>query len=122
MGRVGKNRTGIQVRDQLRLRDVGDIENVEAVVPIAHIEPVAVAQGMMAARRSPIGPRIFLAAGFPLTGDPPTTNLDGLCRIDEVEDHDDVTDVAFRGRRDVGVAAVEIEPAYAATDGSAFRD
>src|ERR1700683_998847 len=77
---------------------------------------------MMAARRHPILPGIVLAPGLPLTGNPPTADLFGLCRIAEVEDHYDIADVPFRSRRDISVAAVEIETVYAAARGSPLAD
>ena len=92
------------------------------MMPIAHIKPVAFAQRMVAAWRHPIGPWVFLAARFPLAGNPPAADLDRLCRIGEIEDHDDVADIPFGRRRDVGVAAVEIEPMHAAANGAPLRD
>ena len=122
VGRMRKRRAGIDVRDRLRLRQVGDVEDEKTVMPVADIEPVAVAQRMMAARRHPIRPRIVLAARLPLAGNPPAPDLDRLCGIREVEDHHDIADVAFDRRRDVGVAAVEIEAMHAAADGRPFGD
>ena len=54
-----------------------------------------------------------LAAGRPLTRHPPAPDLLRPRRVLEVEDHDDIADVAFDLRRDVGVAAVEGEAVHA---------
>src|SRR3954451_14267288 len=70
---------------------------------------------MMAPRRHPVVPRIGLAAGLPLARDPPPADLDRFCRIRQIEDHHDVADIAVGGRRDIGVAAVEIVAVNAAT-------
>src|SRR5262249_463372 len=78
------------------------------VVPVADIEPVALPDRMMAAGWSPVRPGVLLAAGLPLPRDPPAADFDGLRRVGEVEDHHDVADIALDGRRDVGVAAVEV--------------
>ncbi len=43
-------------------------------------------------------------------------------RILEVEDHHDVADVALGGRRDVGVAAVEIEAVHALAEGAPLAE
>src|SRR5206468_2350917 len=77
-------------------------------MPVADIETIAHAQRMVATRRRPIFPGIRLAAGLPLAGNPPPGDLDRLGRIGEVQDHYDVAHAALRGRRDVGIAAIEI--------------
>ena len=84
------------------------------MMPVADIETLAQPQGMVAARRYPIIPRIILAAGLPLAGNPPPPDLDRFGGIGEVEDHHDVADVALGRGRDVGEAAVEIEAVHAA--------
>src|SRR6476620_4529885 len=75
MGRVRKRRAGIGVRHYLRPRHVGNIQNEEPVVPVADIESIAHAQRMVATRRNPIVPWIRLAARFPLTWNPPSSDL-----------------------------------------------
>src|ERR1700721_1977504 len=50
MRRMWKSRRGIAACDALRLRHVGDVENVVAVMPVAHVETIAHAHGMMAGR------------------------------------------------------------------------
>src|SRR3569623_3679733 len=77
---------------------------------------------MMAPRLHPVRPRVLLAAGLPLAWDPLSAYLLRLRGIGEVEDHDDVADVAFGGRRNVRVAAIEIEPMHAAADRAPHRD
>lgn len=58
-------------------------------------------------------PRGFLAARDPLTGHPPAAHFLRVRWVGQVDDHHDVADVAFRGGRDVRVAAVEVEPVHA---------
>ena len=55
------------------------------------------------------GPGGFLAAGDPLARHVPTAHLPRVGRVRQVQDHADVAHVAFRDRREVGVAAVEGE-------------
>ena len=64
-------------------------------------------------------PRRLFAAGSPLPRHPPAADFLRFRRIFEVENHHDVADVAVHGRRDVGIAAVEIEAVYAARMGRA---
>jgi hypothetical protein len=78
--------------------------------------------GMMAARRGPVVPRIRLTAGLPLPGDPPSADFDRTGRIGEIEDHHDIADIAFDGRRDIGVTAVEIVAVHAAPGGAPLAD
>ena len=117
-----KSRAGIGVRHRLRPRHVGDVEDEQPVMPVADIEAIAHAQRMMAARRDPIVPGIGLAAGLPLARDPPAPDLARTGRIGEIEDHHDVADIAFRRRRQVGVAAVEIVAMHAASGSAPFGD
>ena len=93
-----------------------DIEDEQPVMPVAHIQPVTHAQRMVAARFRPVAPWIYLAAGFPLSGDPPFADLDRVFRVLEVENHHDRAAEAFDGRRKIHVAAVEIEAVNAAPD------
>src|ERR1700676_3772114 len=85
-------------------------------MPIADIEPVAPAQRMMAAMRRALPARLLAAAG-PLSGHPPAPDLARLRGVAEVEDHHDVAAIALDRRRDIGVAAVEIEAMDARTVG-----
>ena len=93
--------------DQLRPRNIADVEDEDAVVPVAHVKPVAQAQRMVAARLGVFGPRILLAARGPLAGNPPAADFHWARGILQVQDHADVADVALDRRRDVGVAPVE---------------
>jgi hypothetical protein len=77
---------------------------------------------MVTARRHPVVPRIGLAARFPLAGNPPATGLDRPRRIDEVEDHHDVADIALGSGREIGIAAVEIVAVHAAPRGDPLRE
>src|SRR4029450_4228804 len=77
---------------------------------------------VVAARRSPVLPRISLAARFPLAGNPPAPDLFRLRRVLEVEDHADIADIALGGRRDIGVAAVEIVAMHPLSVGAPFGD
>jgi hypothetical protein len=54
-------------------------------------------------------PRRHLAAGGPLPFHVPAPDLGGIGRVLEVEDDDDVAQVAFHFGRQVGIATVEIE-------------
>src|SRR5580698_796322 len=103
MGRTGEWRTPVERGDEARLRHVGDIEDDKAAVPIADVEPVALAQRMMAAVRRALPARL-LAAGGPLSGHPPAADLARMRGIAEVEDHDDVAAIALHRGRDVSVA------------------
>ena len=91
-------------------------------MPVADIEALAHAQRMMTTRGDTIVPWIGLAAGFPLTGDPPSPDLARAGGIGEIQDHHDIADVALDGRRDVGVASVEIEAVHAAAGRAPFAD
>jgi hypothetical protein len=108
MRRTGEGRAPVERRDEPRLGHVGDIENDEAAVPIADIEPVALAQRMMAAVRRALPARLF-AAGGPLSGHPPAADLARVRWLAEVEDHHDVAAIARNRGRDISVAPVEIE-------------
>jgi len=103
---VRKCGTGIGVRERLWLRQIGNVENEQAVMPVTDVEAIAHAQGMMAARRDPIIPGIGLPAGFPLARNPPATDFDRTGRIREIEDQHDVADITFGGGRKVGIAAI----------------
>ena len=80
--RMRKRRAGIGVRQRFRPRHVGNVEDEQAVMPVADIEAVTQAQRMMAARRHPVAPRIWFSAGLPLTGNPPSAGLDRIRQID----------------------------------------
>src|SRR5215469_17835452 len=108
MRRTGERRAPVERRDEAWLSHVDDVEDDEAAVPIAGIEPVALAQRMMAAVRRALPVRL-LAAGGPLSRHPPTADLAGVRRVPEVEDHHDIAAIALDRRRDIGVAPVEIE-------------
>src|SRR5499425_2426597 len=95
-----------------RFPHVLDVENDEAAVPVAHVEPIAEANRMMTAM-VPSRPRRRLAARRPLPGHPPAPDLLRVRGIHQIEDHHDVADVAVHLRRDVGVAAVEGEAMHA---------
>src|SRR5207302_11428398 len=85
----------------------------EPAVPIADVEPVALAHGMMAAMRRAFPARRF-AAGRPLPRHPPLADQFGPRRILEVDDADDVAEIAVHLRRAVDVAAVEGEAMHPA--------
>src|SRR5262249_60943776 len=98
VSRVRERRTSPVTRDELRLRQIGNVEDVETVMPIAHIETISDPQRVVAARRNKIVPWIGFAPGLPLTGDPPARDLRGPRRVGEVEDHRNVADEALHGR------------------------
>src|SRR5207247_154327 len=80
----------------------------EPTMPVACVQSVAQSQRVMA---SPVGslPRRDFAAFGPLTRQPPSANLPRSGRFREIEDHDDVAEIAFHCRRYVRVPAVEVE-------------
>ena len=111
-------RPGVELRHQARARHVLDVQDEHAVMPVRHVQAVAHAQRMVAARRHVVVPGIGFAAGLVLAGNPPAPHFLGLRRIAQVQDLDDVADVARRRRRDIGVAAVEVVAVHAAALGA----
>ena len=59
-------------------------------------------------------PAWFLAAGSPLTRHPPTSDFLGARRIFEIDDRNDVPEIALHFRRAVNITSVEREPVHAA--------
>src|SRR5204863_8392263 len=108
MGPARIARAAVEAADGFRRAYFVDPEDHKAAMPIARIEPVAAAQRMMAAMPAPL-PGRGLAAGGPLPRHPPARDRLGPGRVGEVEDHDDVADIALFLRRDVGIGAVRIE-------------
>src|SRR5262249_17859334 len=113
MGRPGKRRRPVEARDELRSAQVLNVENDEPAVPVAHIEPIALAHGMVAAMCRAL-PARSLAAGCPLSRHPPLADEPGPRRILEVDNADDVAEIAVHFRRAVDVAPVEGEAMHAA--------
>src|SRR5204863_9856594 len=103
----------VEAGDEFRPAQILDVENDEPAVPIAHIESIALAHGMMAAMRRAF-PARRLAAGRPLPRHPPLANELGARRILEVDDADDVAEIAVHFRRAVDVAAIEGEAMHPA--------
>ena len=97
---------------QRGLAHVGDVEDHEAAVPVAHVEAVAPADGVMAAVHG-TRPGGFLAARDPLSRHPPAAHLPRVGRVRKVQDHADVAHVSLRNGREVGVASVEGETVHA---------
>ena len=122
VGRVRKGGAGVDAGDVLRSGHVLDVEDEEAVVPVADVKPVAEAERVVAAGRHPVIPGVLFAARLPLAGDPPAADLLRPRRVGEIEDHHDVADVALGRRRDVGVAAVEGEAVHALAGGAPLGD
>src|SRR5262249_58318435 len=83
-------------------------------MPITDVEPIAVAEGMMAAMRRAL-PRRPFPASRPLPRHPPLADELGSCRIREVDDADDVAEIPVHFRRAVDVAAIEGETMHPAT-------
>src|SRR5258708_34986468 len=106
MRRVRKSRAGVGMRDDFRPRHVGNVEDEEAVMPVADIETIAHAEWMVATRPRPIFPWIRLAAGLPLARNPPPPDLDRLGRMGQVPNHHDAAHVALRRRRSGGLPAI----------------
>src|SRR5260221_2828496 len=82
-------------------------------MPITDVEPIAVADGVMAAMRRAL-PRRRFAAGRPLPGHPPLAHELGAGRILKVDDADDVAEIAVHSGRAVDVAAIEGEAMHPA--------
>src|SRR3954447_20677974 len=114
MRRMRIGPTVVDGRHERRLRHVGDVEDEKTMMPVRHVQPIAMAQRMVTARLYVIVPRVRLASGDMLPWYPPATDFLRRLGIGEVEDHHDVADVAFRRWRDVGVAAIEREAMHAA--------
>ena len=115
--RMRKRRAPIRGRDERGLAMSAMSRMKKPRVPVADVEPVAHAQRVMAARLRSFH-RVVLAAGRPLARHPPAPDLSRIGRVLEVEDHHDVADIAVGGRRDIGVAAVEIEAVHARAAGA----
>src|SRR5262245_65019151 len=81
-------------------------------MPVRDVEAIAEADRMMTTVRAAL-PRRRLAAGDPLAGHPPASDLLWPCRIGEVENADDVAAIALEIGRQICVAAVEGEPMHA---------
>ena len=113
VGRARVGRAPVEAADIGRVADVVDVEDHEAAVPITRIEPVAAPQRVMAAV-PPALPGRRLAACGPLPRHPPAGDRLGPGRVGEIEDHDDVADIAVLLGRDVGIAPVRIEAVRAA--------
>ena len=105
-----------------RAREIADVQNVEAVVPVADVKPVSEPQGMVAFRFDEIAPKILLAAGLPLAGNPPAGNFPRPRGIEKIENDDDVADISLRGRGYICVPAVEIVAVNARAAGLPLRD
>src|SRR4051812_44512741 len=78
-------------------------------MPIGDMQPVTQAQRMMTTRLHVFAPRILLAAGRVLPRKPPPPSFLRPRRVLQVEDHDEVANIAVRSRRNVGIAAIEVE-------------
>ena len=107
VGRAGERRTPVQARHKFRLAHILDVENHEAAVPVAGIEPVAETQRMMAAMRAAFPGRLF-AAGSPLSRHPPAADFFGFRLVFQIENHHDVAEITVYRGRDIGVTTVEI--------------
>ena len=69
---------------------------------------------MVAAMLAP-RPGRHLAAGRPLSRHPPASHFARPRGIGQIEDHDDIADIAIELRRNIGVASVEGEAVHART-------
>src|SRR5436190_12595656 len=78
-------------------------------MPVGDMKPVTHPQGMMATGLHVLAPRILLPARRVLARNPPPPGFLRTRRILQVEDHDKIADITVRRRRDVGVAAIEVE-------------
>src|SRR5688500_15707115 len=113
MNRRWVGRRPVIAADVLRLRHVVYIQDDEAAMPVAGVEPVATPDRMVTLMRRAFPGRRFAAAD-PLTGHPPAAYLFGPSGILQIEDHRDAPDMSLDMRRDVSVAAVEGKSMHAA--------
>src|SRR5215471_13482919 len=113
MGGPGKRRRPVEAGNEFRPAQIRDVENHKPAMPITDVEPIAVADGVMAAMRRTL-PRRRFAAGRPLPGHPPLAHELGARRILEVDDADDVAEIAVHFRRAVDVTAIEGEAMHPA--------
>src|SRR5262249_35161100 len=72
--RTGERGAPVEARQQAWAGEIIDIEDDEAALPVAGVEPVTQAQGVMAAVRVPVPARRF-APRRPLSGLPPAPDL-----------------------------------------------
>ena len=121
VGRRDVGRAPVEPGDEARLAHVLDVEDHEAAVPVAHVEPVARADRVVAAVVAPRPGRRLPASG-PLPRHPPAPDLLRPRRIVQIEDHHDVADVAVHLGGDVGVAPVEGEAVHARAAALPERD
>ena len=91
-------------------------------MPVARIKSIAETQRMMAAWFSFPGGVDVLAARCPLPRHPPAPDLFRTFGILQIENHDDIADIAFDGRRNIGVSSVKIEPVDTLAGGFPIAD
>ncbi|MNL36233.1 hypothetical protein D3C87_1583030 [compost metagenome] len=91
-------RTAVHARHQLWMAQVGNIQDEHAVVPIGHVQPIAHAQRMVAARFNVVVPWVFLACRHVLPRNPPLADLFGPGGVMQVQDLDDVAHKPLGGR------------------------
>src|SRR5262249_59875512 len=88
-----------------------DEEEHEPAVPVIGIQAVADAYRMMAAMGGTFPVRI-LAPGNPLPGHPPAANFLRFGRVLEIDDSNDVTEIAVEFGRAIDVAAIEVNAVH----------
>ena len=118
---AGVGRAPVEATDPPRAGHVRYVEDDEAAVPVAGVQPVAEPEGVVAAVPDAL-PRGGLAARRPLPGHPPAAHLLGPGRVLQVQDHHDVADVALDLGREVGVVAVEVKAVNARARGPVETD
>ena len=82
-------------------------------MPVANIETVADPHWMMAAVRGTFPGRL-LATRSPLPRHPPAADLLGMRRFLEIDDRNNVAEIAIQFRRAIDVATIESEAMHAA--------
>src|SRR5215211_8325373 len=113
MGRPREGGTPVQPGNKVRLGHVLDIENDEAAMPVADVEPIAHPHRMMTAMRRAFPGRL-LATGGPLARHPPPADLFRTVRPLEINDRDDVAEIRVELGRAVHIPAVECEAMHSA--------
>src|SRR5260370_7857422 len=104
--------TPVEVRDQLRLGHVADVEDDAAAVPVADIQAIAAPDRMVATVVLRLPARCF-AAGGPLPLHPPAADLFRPGRVLQVEDHDAGADIPLFLGANVSLPAIKRAPAHA---------
>src|SRR6266436_141542 len=116
VGRMRVGRAPVEMRHHARLAQVVDVQDHEPGVPVSDVETIDEAQRVMTPGFS-VPPGRRLPARRPLAGHPPAADLLGTAGVLQVEDHDDVAEIAVDLGGDVGIAPVEVVAVQAGARG-----